>query len=510
MPDERRDWLLPRALRVADPRLADAARAILFRAAPVRRSTRCSGCSGTAEPFVLDAGPWQLSGQRCARRSSNAAGPARAVPIATPAEVLASLTILSFRPGRPSTQETIDAALRDRGPGRARDRQRAPLPAAEAVRGHDAALAAAAHRSRTLPGSSSATPTSPPRASRSAATSTTSWSSPTAASQSLLGDVTGHGIEAAADMAMAKFVFRSLAREHPEPGDFLAVRERRRRRRDRAGQVHHDGLPRRSTRRPARSQSPGPAIRHRASSAQTEPSSRSTRRASCSASNAGRPTRRCAQRSRSATPSSSTPTASSRRAATASSTDLTVSTRALAERVDARRLRSSPQAVLDDCRAFAAGELADDCAVVVVRPRVIELRRPAGASPASATAAPRRSLPRTHCAAFELAVELGCDMIEFDVLVANGEVVRRARCAPCGCAGSRDARRGAPVLRRTAPRRRSPGRPEAPRDRSRRRRGIAPARRLRTLLGEHVRCRLRPHGSLSLEPDAAALLHAPA
>ena len=38
----------------------------------------------------------------------------------------------------------------------------------------------------------------------------------------VLGDVTGHGIEAAADMAMAKFVFRSLAREHSEPGDFLA------------------------------------------------------------------------------------------------------------------------------------------------------------------------------------------------------------------------------------------------------------------------------------------------
>jgi serine phosphatase RsbU (regulator of sigma subunit) len=39
----------------------------------------------------------------------------------------------------------------------------------------------------------------------------------------VLGDVTGHGIDAAADMAMAKFVFRSLAREHPEPGDFLAA-----------------------------------------------------------------------------------------------------------------------------------------------------------------------------------------------------------------------------------------------------------------------------------------------
>ena len=33
----------------------------------------------------------------------------------------------------------------------------------------------------------------------------------------------GHGVDAAADMAMAKYVFRSLAREHPEPGDLLAA-----------------------------------------------------------------------------------------------------------------------------------------------------------------------------------------------------------------------------------------------------------------------------------------------
>jgi len=39
----------------------------------------------------------------------------------------------------------------------------------------------------------------------------------------VLGDVTGHGVDATADMAMAKFVFRSLAREHPEPADFLAA-----------------------------------------------------------------------------------------------------------------------------------------------------------------------------------------------------------------------------------------------------------------------------------------------
>jgi sigma-B regulation protein RsbU (phosphoserine phosphatase) len=37
-----------------------------------------------------------------------------------------------------------------------------------------------------------------------------------------LGDVSGKGIQAAADMAMAKFAFRALARSHPEPGAFLA------------------------------------------------------------------------------------------------------------------------------------------------------------------------------------------------------------------------------------------------------------------------------------------------
>jgi serine phosphatase RsbU (regulator of sigma subunit) len=39
----------------------------------------------------------------------------------------------------------------------------------------------------------------------------------------VLGDVMGHGVDATADMAMAKFVFRSLAREHTDPGAFLAA-----------------------------------------------------------------------------------------------------------------------------------------------------------------------------------------------------------------------------------------------------------------------------------------------
>jgi serine phosphatase RsbU (regulator of sigma subunit) len=38
----------------------------------------------------------------------------------------------------------------------------------------------------------------------------------------VLGDASGHGVEATADMALAKFVFRSLVRLFPDPGDLLA------------------------------------------------------------------------------------------------------------------------------------------------------------------------------------------------------------------------------------------------------------------------------------------------
>ena len=50
----------------------------------------------------------------------------------------------------------------------------------------------------------------------------------------VLGDVTGHGVDATADMAMAKFVFRSLARDHADAGRVPRRRERGRLLRDRA------------------------------------------------------------------------------------------------------------------------------------------------------------------------------------------------------------------------------------------------------------------------------------
>jgi len=42
----------------------------------------------------------------------------------------------------------------------------------------------------------------------------------------VLGDVTGHGIDAAADMAMAKYVFRTLVREHTQPEELVRAANR--------------------------------------------------------------------------------------------------------------------------------------------------------------------------------------------------------------------------------------------------------------------------------------------
>jgi len=214
MPDERRDWVLPRALKVAEPRLEDAVRTILFRPHPfgahsIQRLFRL------AQPFQLTAVEFPELAPFLERGWTGAA-----IPIATSAEVLASLTIVSMRPGAPVTQDTLDEAVRIAGQAAlaidnarlyqqqkqfADTMQRSLLPqSVPELAGLElgAAYESSAHVEvggdvydfMELPDG------------RLAVT---------------LGDVTGHGIEAAADMAMAKFVFRSLAREHPEPGDFL-------------------------------------------------------------------------------------------------------------------------------------------------------------------------------------------------------------------------------------------------------------------------------------------------
>jgi len=217
MPDERREQLMPRALHVKDAALADAVRAVLYRPQPF-------GATAVQRLF-REATPIRLR-----RRMANElldpflekGWTAAMVPVATPAEVIASLGIFSFRPGSPISAETLDAALAIAGQAAlaidnarlyqqqkefADTMQRSLLPRSRpAVAGLEVGelyessarvdVGGDIYDFVTLDDGRLAV---------------------------VLGDVTGHGVEATADMAMAKFVFRSLAREHPEPGDFLAA-----------------------------------------------------------------------------------------------------------------------------------------------------------------------------------------------------------------------------------------------------------------------------------------------
>jgi serine phosphatase RsbU (regulator of sigma subunit) len=221
MPDERREWLMPRAIEVAEPRLDEAARSIIYKpqafgAHPVQLLFR------NGEPFLITR-----------QTAEEIGGPAIAllpflergwtgavVPIATPAEVLASLTMISVQPGSPVTAETIEQATAIGGQAalaidNARlyqqqkqfsdTMQRSLLPrSVPELQGLE--LGDAYESSAHVEVGGDVYDFMELGDGRLAVT---------------LGDVTGHGIEAAADMAMAKFVFRSLAREHPEPGDFL-------------------------------------------------------------------------------------------------------------------------------------------------------------------------------------------------------------------------------------------------------------------------------------------------
>jgi serine phosphatase RsbU (regulator of sigma subunit) len=221
LPDGRREWLVPRAMRVADARLEEAARAIVYRPQPF-------GAHAVQRLFRLGQ-PFMITPETAAEigRPATALAPflergwtGAAVPIATPAEVLASLTILSTRPGSPVTQETVEQATAIAG--------QAAL-AIDNARLYQQQKEFADTMQRSL------LPRSAPKLQGLELGDAYESSARVEVGGDIydfmeladgrlavaLGDVTGHGIEAAADMAMAKFVFRSLAREHPEPADFL-------------------------------------------------------------------------------------------------------------------------------------------------------------------------------------------------------------------------------------------------------------------------------------------------
>jgi serine phosphatase RsbU (regulator of sigma subunit) len=222
IPDERREQLVPRAIHVRDSQLAGAARAILFQ--PVafgqrnvqrlfreQRSFRLGTGRDRREQFLPALAPFLERGWTGA-----------IVPVALQTDVLASLGIFSFRPGNPLSEETIEAAtaiaaqvalaidnarLYQQQKQFADTMQRSLLPRTQPV----------------IAGLEVGEVYEPSARVEVGGDVYDFLSLDDGRLAVVLGDVTGHGVDATADMAMAKFVFRSLAREHPEPADFLAA-----------------------------------------------------------------------------------------------------------------------------------------------------------------------------------------------------------------------------------------------------------------------------------------------
>ena len=214
VPDERGDQFVPSAVHVADSRLAHPVRTILERPQP--RPPR------TFEPLLLDAATARRLGGAHAllvpflEKGSTAA----LLPIATPTELLAQLTILSLDPAAPIDEDTLatartisqqaalaidNARLYQQQKEFAETMQRSLLPSEKPeVPGLDVGTVYESAAQVDVGGD------------------VYDFLEREDGLAVVLGDVTGHGIDATADMAMAKFLFRSLAADHPHPGDFLA------------------------------------------------------------------------------------------------------------------------------------------------------------------------------------------------------------------------------------------------------------------------------------------------
>jgi serine phosphatase RsbU (regulator of sigma subunit) len=223
LPDVRGVQLELRAVHVTDARLDPVARAVLSRPQPLA-SAKLRKVLRSRRPLVLTpalaaelGGAYALLGPFLAKGST-----AAVIPIATPTETLGTMTLVSFEADRPIVEETIADALSIAGQAAlaidnarlyqqqkefADTMQRSLLPrSAPALPGLE--LGAVYESSATLDVGGDVYDF---------------VTLPDCRLAVVLGDVTGHGVDATADMAMAKYVFRSLAREHADPGGFLAA-----------------------------------------------------------------------------------------------------------------------------------------------------------------------------------------------------------------------------------------------------------------------------------------------
>jgi serine phosphatase RsbU (regulator of sigma subunit) len=218
--DERRNELVPRTPHVADPRL-EPLRYLLEREQaidklPGRRLFRMG------RPLVLDPATARRLGASYELLVPflEQGATAVVVPIATPAELLATLTVVSLDPSRRLGDEQVESALFVAGQAAlaienarltqerkdfADTMQRSLLPRGlPQVEGLEVGavyessarveVGGDVYDFLTLPDGKLAV---------------------------VLGDASGHGIAATADMALAKFVFRSLVRLYPDPAALL-------------------------------------------------------------------------------------------------------------------------------------------------------------------------------------------------------------------------------------------------------------------------------------------------
>jgi serine phosphatase RsbU (regulator of sigma subunit) len=215
VPDERGDQFVPRGVHVAEARLAKVVGTILERPQP--RPAR------TLEPLLLDpASARRLGGAHALLLPFLEKGSTAAlVPIATATELLAQLTILSLDPANPISRETLTTARTIA--------QQAALAIDNARLYQQQKQFAETMQQSLLPRERPSMPGIEVGAVYESAAQVDVGGDvfdfmelPGGRLAVVLGDVTGHGIDATADMAMAKFVFRSLAREHSDPSEFLA------------------------------------------------------------------------------------------------------------------------------------------------------------------------------------------------------------------------------------------------------------------------------------------------
>jgi serine phosphatase RsbU (regulator of sigma subunit) len=222
MPDERGEALVTQELHVRDERLGPAIEAVLMRPQPF--SPRLRRLFADRRSIVLDAvlardlgGAYGLLVPFLEKGST-----AAIVPLSTQVDVLGTLTLLSLDPARPLGPADIDLALSVGGQA-ALALENARLYQQE-KRFLDTMQRSLLPRGRPqVPGIQVGDVYAPSARVDVGGDVYDYLTLDDGRLAVVLGDVTGHGVDAAADMAMAKFVFRSLAREHPEPGKFLAA-----------------------------------------------------------------------------------------------------------------------------------------------------------------------------------------------------------------------------------------------------------------------------------------------